>query len=99
MATRLGWHGWGRVRGAVALRAYVEEDQEEEGQDAPFQGESWQAPEHGPLIEPIMTKPLLTSGRATATTIESPAEALVAPLDRAGWHGRPVVFGVQTCSV
>jgi hypothetical protein len=28
---------------------YVEEDLEEEGQDAPQQGESRQAPEHGPL--------------------------------------------------
>jgi hypothetical protein len=31
------------------LDPYVEEDQEEEGQDAPFQGESRQASQHGPL--------------------------------------------------
>jgi hypothetical protein len=31
------------------LRAYVEEDEKKKGQDAPLEGESWQAPQHGPL--------------------------------------------------
>jgi hypothetical protein len=39
----------GLVGGGVAWHPYVEEDQEEEGQDAPFEGESRQAPQHGPL--------------------------------------------------
>jgi len=40
---------WEPVVGAVGSDAYVEEDQEEEGQDAPLEGESWQAPQHGSL--------------------------------------------------
>jgi hypothetical protein len=35
------------------LHPYVEEDQEEEGQDAPLEGESRQAPQHGPLTHEI----------------------------------------------
>ena len=42
--------GGGLRRGSVALQPYVEEDQEEEGQDAPLEGESWQAPQHGPRL-------------------------------------------------
>ncbi len=38
-----------RVVAPVGLHPYVEEDQEEEGQDAPFEGESRQAPQHGSL--------------------------------------------------
>ena len=42
--------GWGRLRSAVAWHPYVEEDQEEEGQDAPLEGESRQASQHGPRL-------------------------------------------------
>jgi hypothetical protein len=36
---------------------YVEEDQEEEGQDAPLEGESRQTPQHGSLIHPYAHAP------------------------------------------
>jgi hypothetical protein len=34
----------------VTLVSYVQEDQEAQGPDAPFQGEPRQAPEHGPRL-------------------------------------------------
>ena len=44
----------------VTLVSYVEEDQEAQGPDAPFQGEPRQAPQHGPRL----TKPnLIPPGR------------------------------------
>lgn len=43
------WGSWGEVSGAVGLQPYVEEDQEEKGQDAPLQGKSRQTPQHGSL--------------------------------------------------
>ena len=72
--------GWGVVDRAVAWQPYVEEDQEEEGQDAPLQGESWQAPQHGSLT--YLSRPT-----------EVLAEALVAPPDSGGWCGRLVASG------
>jgi hypothetical protein len=36
---------------------YVEEDQEEEGQDAPLEGESRQAPQHGSLTQRFADTP------------------------------------------
>jgi hypothetical protein len=50
MQRKRGGRRGGLVGGAVAWWPYVEEDQEEEGQDAPLEGESRQAPQHGPRL-------------------------------------------------
>jgi prolyl oligopeptidase len=43
-------------RGPIGFPSYVEEDEEEEGQDAPLEGESRQASQHGPgLTSPNVT--------------------------------------------
>jgi hypothetical protein len=44
------------------LDPYVEEDQEEEGQDAPIEGESRQAPQYGPLNGPARAEWLTIAG-------------------------------------